>query len=55
MPPWAQHEYVMDGGPGSGFDAAFLFLDPGKTLEDLAAWLEAQTPKRKHGRGEGDR
>jgi hypothetical protein len=47
LPPWAKHEYVMDGGPGSGFDAAFLVLDPGKTLADLAAWLEEQGRKRK--------
>jgi hypothetical protein len=40
LPPWAHRERVSDGGPGSGFDAAFIVLDPPNSLTDLSRWLD---------------
>ncbi len=42
LPDWARADRKASGGPGSGFDAAFLWLAPGKTLRDLEAWLAAR-------------
>lgn len=39
VPPWAHWHTVMAGGPGSGYDAQFLILDPPYTLKDLYDWL----------------
>lgn len=46
LPRWASIETFADGGPGSGFDNAALVLAPGKTLGDLATWLEARKMPR---------
>jgi hypothetical protein len=40
LPPWARVWLHDEGGPGSGFTAAAIVLQDGKSLVDLAAWLD---------------
>lgn len=42
LPPWARVWLHDEGGPGSGFTAAAIVLQNGKSLEDLAAWLDGK-------------
>lgn len=42
LPPWARVWLHDDGGPGSGFTAAAIVIEDGKSLGDLAAWLDAR-------------
>ncbi len=42
LPPWARVWLHDEGGPGSGFTAAAIVLHDGKSLDDLAAWLEGK-------------
>jgi hypothetical protein len=39
LPGWARCEAGDGGGPGSGFQGWRISLDPGRTLEELEAWL----------------
>ncbi len=42
LPPWARVWLHDEGGPGTGFTAAAIVLDDGKSLGDLAAWLDGR-------------
>jgi hypothetical protein len=51
LPRWASAESASAGGPGSGYDAAYIVLQGGRTLDDLALWLsERATAKPKSAR-----
>lgn len=43
LPRWAKRESWSAGGPGSGYEAMAIVLAKGKTLEDLAKWLESRS------------
>jgi hypothetical protein len=42
---WAEREMWSAGGPGSGYEAMSIVLAQGKTLDDLAAWMERRTAR----------
>jgi hypothetical protein len=42
LPTWASRRRIAAGGPGTGYDAAFVVIRDGHTLEELAAWARQQ-------------
>jgi protein-tyrosine phosphatase len=42
LPAWAELDSESAGGPGTGYTETLLVLRDGRTLRDLAAWLEAR-------------
>lgn len=53
LPAWAERDEWDDGGPGSGYTARFIVLEAGRTLADLATWLDerVRTGDRKRAGG----